>query len=178
MKKQTEDPVKKAFKWVDVVLFIILFGIISTRFYINQVSPQPTERQVRELSYAVSEVEENLRNMGLKFKNADVYLTELNFLPDTAVAVTRLPFLLNRWIEVRRSYFASAPVELREAVILHEYGHYLGLEHDSTYGFSNQLDRFCPSSIMHPSDEMRMCFLVHKNYYYLELVRKVNKLHK
>jgi beta-lactamase regulating signal transducer with metallopeptidase domain len=134
-----------------------------------------------EFTTVVSKVENELRMKGLKFESADIYLTEMIDIP-SAVGVTYfIPIEIastKPWIEIKKSYFMNSSDEVREALILHEYGHYLGASHDSNImkiTISPFLSGFdtCPASVMHPSDSMVGCFKNHREYYYLELIDKV-----
>lgn len=78
----------------------------------------------------------------------------------------------NPYIRIKKSYFETAPWDVREALILHELAHQYGLNHDDSFSFVTG----CPISVMHSTDSMKLCFSLLRDYYYTEVVDKINKI--
>lgn len=157
------------------VLVVFMYFILSlATIAINLQAPteEPTAAEKSILNPIVSIVEKELKNRGLVFNPARIYLTDMrNMSNAVGVTITDPQVYLGKWIELRQSYYINAPDEIKEALVLHEYGHYLGLEHNNGMG-----SMFCPMSVMHYSHDMEGCFFRYREYYYNELAQEVLSL--
>lgn len=174
---------KKIIKYFILGLAVTLCVSISYTLFLEPLIRKASLVRENNLKFdtVVSKIENELRMRGVKFEPADIYLTEMLDLP-SAVGVTYfIPVEVSftkSWIEIKKSYFMNSSDEVQEALVLHEYGHYLGAEHDSTMmripisPFLSGYDT-CPATVMHPSDSLAGCFNSHREYYYTELIQKI-----
>lgn len=159
----------------------VILHAIALYIFIPSSSPLKSEKQIalekEQLEVVVDIVESNLQAVGIKFNKAKVTIDDMIGLPNSFVGVTYPGPQFLSFIKIRADYFMKAPMEIREALVLHEYGHYLGvLSHDDRYlpyvlpiRFPNK----CPTSVMHSYDDMSGCFFLMREYYYKELKNKI-----
>jgi hypothetical protein len=154
------------------IIHVFLF-LLFNRFHEDESFLDNDKRILLPVKY---KVENELISRGIVFTPTLVKLTN-RFDSTLLVGLTTIGRVVPvAWIELNRKYFKAAPAEVKEALLLHEYGHYLGLNHSpDAYIFMNTL--FCPTSVMHPTDSMSLCFNANRDYYYSVLVKQVLDLH-
>ena len=174
---------KKLSKYIIIGLLV---GICITATHVLFLEPlirrlSLVQNNNVEFDMVVSKVENELRMRGLQFDSAEVYLTEMVDFPSAVGITYTIPIEIGftkSWIEIKKGYFNDSSDEIREALILHEYGHYLGANHDSAMRKFRQYSYFsgyesCPATVMHPTDSLMGCFNSHRQYYYDDLVKRV-----
>ena len=157
------------------ILAIQLLGIFGLYF--------TSKRGDKSLEQVTSIVEKRFTDAGIKFKKAKVSLGKI---PSGLAGVTiGIPYIFV-YIVLDEDYFYNASNEVREALVLHEYTHYLGVS-KHTNGYMNDIEwifkktplggfylwRKCPISIMHESDEVNTCFYKYKEYYYKDAIKQI-----
>lgn len=164
----------------NILILVICVHLFSLYGYLIT-----TKKGTKTLTQVTKTVEQQLRSRGLKFKNADVYL---GTIPKGLAGLTLGIPNIYVYIVLNKEYFENASDEIREALVLHEYTHYLGFRsHVNKYmqkaeflKQTNELGTFylyraCPSSIMHESDEVSTCFNKYKDFYYKDAVELIKK---
>lgn len=100
-------------------------------------------------------------------KNANISFADLK--GNTIGTCWHIPRFSEQFaIEISKSYWESASIENKTSVIYHELGHcMLNKSHVEKYIQLN--GKQCPSSIMHPTNELAYCLFENYNYYLDEL---------
>lgn len=158
----------KIFLFVTLIHVLVVYLAVPMSFSKNE--------DIAEILPISRIVEQELKSRGLKFTSPTIIMSDLAFHPDS-YAVTKGAGLF-KYIEVNKNDFKKMPHEIKEALILHEYGHYLGIWTHFNDRKRNSYAQGCPKSVMHESDMMQNCFYNYRNYYYNELVSRVIDLQK
>lgn len=157
--------------WVSFLHILLYFFLYSPDYNINY---EDSLKGRRELLNTVKLVETGLRSEGLLFENANVSLSNMPDYPTEVAGVTRTRGV--KWIKLRRNYFINATSEVREALLLHEYGHYLGLDHDDDMFYDVVKNFECPKTVMHSTNDLYYCFNLYRDSYYRDIANRVKAI--
>ena len=163
--------------WTLVICaFSFLYYQISKYYLIKNKTTSELERSITTVIWELNKRDIKLTRKKLIVQFFDQNNTEYRLLRG-AVGFT-YNGLSQDYILIERTYFKQSTDEVREALLLHEIGHALGLKH--VWGFSNisqdgTIFSYCPTSVMHPSDPIDNCFYRFRNYYYSQIVDMLKK---
>lgn len=173
--------------WFTIVLFICLLFSTSTSVYQALELTLPKNRTTPELERVISDIQVELRYRGIEFNRKDIIFkfykvnSFSNKIMSTSVAYF-YPAFSGKFIAIDKENFDKATPEVREALILHEIAHSMGVfQHDDSWKWFGMgrgavlhlQSKSCAISVMHSSDNMAGCFDQFKGYYYDEVVAKI-----
>lgn len=154
----------------------IVLGASFSISYLNLASDRVIgAKESQELNNYIAIFHEEMDSRGVKLEYNHISIRFVEKTLPGAVAVA-YPYFVYYFIDILEENYRTETPEVQEALVMHELGHVFGLNHLDDYSIQYPYSNLCPESVMHSSDPLRGCYLLHRKEYFDEIANRIKKL--